>query len=222
MSSKLLSPGSDANVRPMEWKRSQVGSVCPADRSGAGSYAPESSAARPGTEQRLAAIERELERKVQDACQQGLREGQEGAARKWSEELGRKIEQLARGAEGLAAYRDRIRREAEVDLVKLSLTISRRLMRRELTVDPDALLGIVRAGLDKLAARDVHRLRVHPEHRDTVERFLQQSAWRIEVQADAAIGWGGAIFETRGGEVDIGLESQLAEIERGFTDLLPQ
>src|SRR5262245_43816127 len=124
MSSRLIGPGSGANIRPMQWDRPPGLSIQAETRQ------LETGPIHDDTPS-TAAMHREWERKAQEAYQQGLREGEHGAARKWNEELGRKIEQLARGAEALAAYRDRIRREAEIDLVKLSLTISRRLLRRE-------------------------------------------------------------------------------------------
>ena len=67
---------------------------------------------------------------------------------------------LARSIEELTGARPRYRREAEQDVVALALAIARRILHRELTVAPDALLGLVKAALDKLEAREVHQVRV--------------------------------------------------------------
>ena len=49
-------------------------------------------------------------------------------------------------------------------MVQLSLAIARRMLRRELAVDPDALHGLVLAALEKLQAQEICRVRVHPSH----------------------------------------------------------
>ena len=96
--------------------------------------------------------------------------------------------------------------EAEPELVRLSLAVARRILRRELSVDPEALLGLVKAGLERIESADVHRVRVHPEHAAVLARLLE----------------GAVIFETSRGSLDTGLETQLKEIERGFVDLYPR
>ena len=60
------------------------------------------------------------------------------------------IERLARPSTKLAGLRPRLRREAEADLVKLAMAIARRVLRREIAVDPEALRGLVMAALEKL------------------------------------------------------------------------
>ena len=46
--------------------------------------------------------------------------------------------------------RKRAAHEAEQDVVKLAIAIARRVLHRELTVDPDAILGLVKAALQKI------------------------------------------------------------------------
>ena len=51
------------------------------------------------------------------------------------------LERLARAIDELAGLRPRLRQEAEADLVQLALAIARRVLRREIAVDPEALHG---------------------------------------------------------------------------------
>ncbi len=67
---------------------------------------------------------------------------------------------LARSIEELTGLVSRYRREAEQDVVALALAVARRILHRELTVAPEALLGLVKAALDKMEAREVHQVRV--------------------------------------------------------------
>ncbi|MGH9660633.1 MAG: FliH/SctL family protein, partial [Bryobacteraceae bacterium] len=136
--------------------------------------------------------------------------------------LDAKLDELARAIESMATLRPRIRRETEAELVRLALAIARRVLRRELTVDPDAIAGIVKAAFEKREARETLRVRVHPNDSERVARRLADAGAQVDVVADAALPSGGVILETARGALDASVDTQLAEIERGFADLLPQ
>ncbi len=53
-------------------------------------------------------------------------------------------------------------KEAQADLLRLSVAIARRIVHRELLVSPDILESIVSVVLEKLDRQEVHRVRVHP------------------------------------------------------------
>ncbi len=133
-----------------------------------------------------------------------------------------KLGQLGRSIEQLAAHRAKIQREAEPELVRLSLAVARRILRREVGVDPEALQGLLKVGLEKIEASEIHRVRVHPEHAAILRKMLEGAARQVEVAADAGLPVGAVIFETSRGSVDTGMETQLKEIERGFADLYPR
>jgi flagellar assembly protein FliH len=173
--------------------------------------------------QRQAAdLERTTQIRVQQARDAALQEGSRKGRDEASAELKPVVERLARAAADLSNLRDRVRRQAEADLVKLALAIAKRVMHRELAVDPDAMQGIVRSALDRLQNREVDRLRVHPSHIGPVRSCLEDAgrAPALEVVGDPSLNCGDAIFETSLGELDASVESQLREIERGFADKL--
>ena len=80
----------------------------------------------------------------------------------------RVLERLAHSIDELASLRPRLREQAEAGLIRLAVAI----VRRELTVDPDAITGLVKAALEQLAAHEGVRVRVHPEHEGTVRACL--------------------------------------------------
>jgi flagellar assembly protein FliH len=153
-----------------------------------------------------------------EAHQTGYHEG-EAAGRSHVEPV---IQRLAASIEALTTLRPRLRREAEADLLKLAVAIARRILHRELTVDPDAVLGLIRAALDTLQAQENCRVRVHPDHEAVLRAFLEQlgPARQIEVTADRTLEPGGVLFETSRGNLDSSVETQLQEIERGLADRL--
>src|ERR1035441_10770594 len=79
---------------------------------------------------------------------------------------------MARAIEEMSGMRQRFRQEAEEDVVALALAIARRVLHRELTEAPDALLGLVKAALEKIEAREVHTVRIRPEDAPMVKQFL--------------------------------------------------
>ena len=118
--------------------------------------------------------------------------------------------------------RKRFRAEAEDDTMKLAIAIARRVLYRELSTDPDAILGLVKAAFSKLNARETHRLRVSPSDAAAIQehRARLQIPPAIEIVSDGSLTPGSAIFETSRGDLDASVETQLAEIDRGLTDVL--
>jgi flagellar assembly protein FliH len=105
--------------------------------------------------------------------------------------------------------------------VALALAVARRILHRELTVAPEALLGLVKAALDKIEAGEVHQVRVSRQDAAMLRQFFEQMGLphRVEVLADANLAPGGVILESSRGLLDASVDTQLAEIERGFADL---
>jgi flagellar assembly protein FliH len=169
-----------------------------------------------------AAALRDAEKRVGEAHQRGLQEGESAATRRLTGQVEAKLNQLGRSIEQLAAHRAKIQREAEPELVRLSLAIARRILRRELSVDPEALQGLLKVGLEKIEASEIHRVRVHPEHAEVLRKMLEGAVRQVEVAVDPGLPVGAVIFETSRGSVDTGMETQLKEIERGFADLYPR
>ena len=97
-----------------------------------------------------------------------------------------------------------------------------RVVRRELSANPDALRGLVMAALEKLQGQEISRVKVHPSHVSMVKSCLQQalSGGQVEVLPDPSREPGSVIFETTRGNLDASVDSQLQEIERGLTDRL--
>jgi flagellar assembly protein FliH len=212
MSSKLLRPENSGIAEPVAWR--EVGRV--AERSGGAGALP--SAMR----ERLAEIEGQYQQAIEQARAAAFREGESAGRKQAAAEIQAVVEKLARSIEELALLRPELRREAEQDMLRLALAIARRVLRRELAVDPEALHGLTLAALERLGAEQIHRVRVHPSLAPQIQALLANSAARgaVEVMADARREPGGIIFETDRGNLDASVETQLEEIERGLADRL--
>ncbi len=220
MSSKVLVESSPERARPFAWR-----TVTPAgetlDRRGVvTSKFPSIAEPMQKLEERIAELEQAVEVRASEAQQIGFREGEAAARVGAEDEVRAAIERLAKSIGDLAEYRSHLYQQAEVDAVRLSVAIARRILRRELTVDPAAIEGLVRTALERLQAQDPCRVRVHPDHvpalRATIERMGMSA--RVEILADPARELGAAVFEMARGNLDASIDSQLREIERGLVD----
>lgn len=164
----------------------------------------------------------EVEILLREAREAGQQEGRAAAERSAQGRVDDAEKRLARAVAELAAYRGRLRRDAERDVVLLAVEIAQRVLHRQISTDQEALHGLVKAALDKMEARDLLRVRVSRDQAAVLERTLQAIGVpeRVEVIADAGLESGGIVFETARGSVDASVSTQLDEIQRGFADLV--
>jgi len=160
--------------------------------------------------------------RAREAQAQGYREGESAGSARAAAELRPVIERLTAAIEEIAGLRARLRREAEGDTIQLSLAIARRVLGRQVAIDPEALHGLVLGALEKLEGQEISRVRMHPQQAALVAKCLEQraSGVRVEVIPDPSREPGALIFETAHGNLDASIETQLQEIDRGLADVL--
>ena len=132
---------------------------------------------------------------------------------------------LVQAIREFARERETYFQRVEGEVVGLAVAIARKILHREAQVDPLLLAGVVRVGLDNVAAGTHVRLRVHPDQVAGWQHFFsQQPDLRSipELLGDPSLGPGHCLLETELGSTDLTLETQLKEIEQGFFDLLAQ
>jgi flagellar assembly protein FliH len=142
------------------------------------------------------------------------------AGKRATEQMTPAIARLGALVQELAGLRAQVRKEAEQGTVRLALAIARRVLHRELATDPEALVGLVRSALDRLNAREIHRLRLCATDAELVAKAGLRLPPAVEVAADPGLAPGCVVFETARGEVDASIGTQLDEIERGLTDVM--
>ena len=207
-SSRVLKPNELSTVTPLWWDGG--------DASGGRTDQPLRNAVR--LDASLSQGSREhIER---EAYERGFSEGQNIARSQAQAEAQPVIERLSRSLVEISSLRPRLRREAERDLVKLAIAIARRVLHRELTLDPASLEGLIRVALEKLESRELCRVRVHPDQEETLRSLLERfsNSHSVEVIPDKTLSPGDVLLETPHGTIDASVDAQLSEIERGFAD----
>jgi flagellar assembly protein FliH len=206
---RVIETEGEVAVTPVVWRRV-----------GAAAVVGKEEAASPDLAAQIQRIEQQCEQRLKEARAAGLREGEAAARTRAAAEVQPVLEKLARSIEDLAQIRGRLRKQAESDVIKLSLAIARRVLRRELAIDHDAMRGLVMAALEKLQAQEICRVRTNPAQAAAVTACLREGASnsKVEVIPDGSLQPGGVVFETNHGNLDASVDSQLAEIERGLAD----
>lgn len=236
MSARLLPSG--AHHEPIAWRHRNIhSSSSPTDAyfpqnefTGSPVATPVSNAQAPADaaqtivrqQQRIHELEHEVERATHQRYREGLAAGEAAGAQQAAQKLEPVLQRLARTVEELAALRRRVRAGAEEDAVRLAVAVAGKILHREITVDSESLLGLIKAAFQRIDAREVHRLRVHPEDAPAIQRAFSSSGFpaRFEISPDPALERGAAIFETSRGNLDASISTQLQEIERGFIDIV--
>ena len=78
------------------------------------------------------------------------------------------------------------------------------------------LAETARLALEKVAMREVVKVRVHPSHAVALHQIADLQPELVE--GDPTLQRGDLIVETTRGSLDASVERQLSEIERGFAD----
>jgi len=209
MLSKILRGASAPAAQPFAWPAA----------AGTGSPPALSDRAPGDAARRISELEEQVDRRVREARQGGYNEGQAAGRAQAAAELQPVLERLARTIQEIAGLRPRLMREAQQDLVELSLGIARRILHRELAVDSGAIAGLVGVALDKLAGQEICRVRVHPELEAGVRQALAQAGrGGLPLVPDGTLERGAVLLETGRGKLDASIDTQLAEIGRGLAD----
>jgi flagellar assembly protein FliH len=175
-------------------------------------------------ETRLATLEGELPH----VKERGRLEGEEGGRRKQTEEYSQTLAEarssVAAAIEAFAAERKEYLRGVEAEAVKLALAIARKILHRETQMDPMLLRAVVRSAMDRLEETSKVVLRIPSTEAAGWEMVFAEMPVqeRPTVMADSRMPAGGCLIESQMGSIELSVDAQLAEIERGFFDLLHQ
>jgi len=176
------------------------------------------------TEPMVTLPERELQERLQQARDEGAARTLENLSRQYEENLSKQkaaiLEAVTEFRRERAGYYSRVEKE----LVELALSIAAKILHREAQVDRTLLGALVKVAIENLQHRTNIAVRVRPEEADLWRDYLAENLpeTKIEVIEDANIAESNCVLETELGTAEIGIASQLKEIERGFFDLLSQ
>ena len=117
--------------------------------------------------------------------------------------------------------RERVWRETEQDLLRLSIRLTEKILGRELKIDKKAVADIVAAALQNARQQEKLTVRVNPADLPVVEKEIENLTRTGRVRfmdfvADPRVSEGGCLIESEVGTIDARLETQLRVLERAL------
>jgi flagellar assembly protein FliH len=112
--------------------------------------------------------------------------------------------------------------DIEDNIVSLAVEIAEKVIGEQIKVSPDVVLSIIKKALMMAAERENLVLRINPEDLEVVKTnkdnimSSMDGIQKIEIVADRRIGRGGLVLETRVGNVDARIQSQLDQAEQSL------
>ena len=157
-----------------------------------------------------------------EAYEKGFSEG-ERAGRETGEKMVEAVlKQYTQTLEELKGLRRNLLSGSEREVVRLSLEVAKKVVKREVSVDEELILALVKVALNRLADQSVMTVRVNPKDGQSILHFREspghRDSWHdgIKLVEDPLITRGGCLIETDSGVIDARVEEQFREIEKGF------
>jgi flagellar assembly protein FliH len=140
---------------------------------------------------------------------EGLAEGRRLAEAAMEDERAR----LAATIAEIAGLRRQVLESVDVDVMELAVGMARRVLHREVQLDPDILLAMARVALGRLGTRVVATAHLHPA--DLAALGPAPAAPEgLTLAADPDLPRGGCRLVADSGEVDLGIDAQMTELAR--------
>jgi flagellar assembly protein FliH len=160
-----------------------------------------------------------------EAYEKGFSEGQRSGAEVGEKMAEALLKQYAASLEALNKLRKELFATSEREVIRLSLEIARKIIKREVAIDEELILTLVRVALARVADQALITVRVNPKDCHFIERHRAAGlagpesgavSESVKLVEDPLIPRGGCIIETESGTIDARIEEQLREIEKGF------
>ena len=161
-------------------------------------------------------------KKIEEAIEQGRKEGSEAAEVKITE----RAAQLASVIASLKEARQMLLTESEDAVVRLSLAIAHRFVDTAAAQNSDLIKQTIKTAVKMVTEKEKVVIRINPDDLEEVRAhlddiiFIGDGIGKLEVRPDKKVDLGGCVVETEAGNIDARLESRFAEIEKALRQSL--
>jgi flagellar assembly protein FliH len=166
----------------------------------------------------------DLEAAVARARSEGMLEGERRAKQWMHASLEQQNQKIVEAVESFRLQTENYYSSVEVEIVNLALSIAARILHRESQTDRMLVAALAKIAVDQLHNQTRVGMRVAEAQVESWRRFFRSheeaGGVKVSIAGDPTLQESECILETDLGTAEIGIESQLKEIERGFFDLL--
>jgi len=163
----------------------------------------------------------------EDAFKKGWQTGYDEGIRVAETEYDNKLQEAVTLVDKAHQERKKIIAGSEDEIVQLAVAVARKIIQRELSSDPEIIVGIVKRAIQKATDREELTIRVNPDNldstlnsRDDITQSVK-GVRKLKVLADPGVAPGGCVVESPNGTVDARVERQLSEIEQALMEVGP-
>ena len=158
-----------------------------------------------------------------EAYEQGFNQGQKDGREVGERSLDQQVQQFKSLVEALTRDREELYRQREEELLDLVLLISRKIVARELKLQPEAIQEILAGGFRVLADAEDIKVRISPQDHEMLQ-WAPQETWPrgVELVADGTIHPGGFLMETATGDIDGTLNNRWDEVTKLVKGMLQE
>lgn len=156
----------------------------------------------------------------QAAYARGMAEGRAIA----EAELAQLVQGMGEAIAELTRFRHETMTRYQSELLDLALEVARKVVDRELEQHPEHWIEVIREGVRRAVDRDHIRIRVAPvlyaflQERTSELRAALDGVKNLELTEDPALPPSGCVVETSYGDLDLGIDSQIATIRGAMTE----
>ncbi|MBI1748065.1 MAG: hypothetical protein HYR55_15975 [Acidobacteria bacterium] len=160
------------------------------------------------------------------AFAEGLANGEKAGREVGERQMDALYKRLAETVLEIGQLRNKLYHEVEREVLQLALAIAKKVVRREVNMDPDVTLALVRVAMSHIAEKTTMKVRLNPIDHDGLllhaeSLQLGKESAGVILQSDSSIDRGGCYVETEYGNVDARIEEQFKEIESGLLEMAP-
>jgi flagellar biosynthesis/type III secretory pathway protein FliH len=129
----------------------------------------------------------------------------------------RSLERVEMALQVLRAQGERLAEQARSDALELAFLVARRILEHEISVDPGALLALIRTAIAKAGEANKVELHLNPKDLELVHAAREDdpaalSFAHVSLVADSSLGRGDCLVQTELGTVDGRLATRLQEM----------
>jgi flagellar assembly protein FliH len=164
----------------------------------------------------LSAVRAEAEQIRAQAWAAGEAEGRAAGLAAARNDAAPAVAAIGASVQAISEVRDQVIAELEQDAVEMALRLAEQILAGVLSVQPERVLDVGRNALRHLSDRRRVTLVVNPDDLELVGECVEQlqselgGIEHLGVQSDRRVARGGAIARTDSGEIDAGIDTQLA------------
>ncbi|KWX75584.1 FliH/SctL family protein [Paenibacillus jilunlii] len=155
-----------------------------------------------------------------EAYQQGYQEGQAQAELEMAQKMAEMMEEARQVLQEAYRAKEVIIQEAEPFLVELSCDIAEKIVDKQLTVEPQFAMDLIRKNLARKREQGLISLCVSPAQFSFVNAAREELALAVDSQAelqilpDSTVRDHGCVIRSSFGSIDARIDTQLAEIKK--------